>query len=158
MTSGVERPDVHHLLELAFAAQRAHASVQHRARELLHRLGLTLARFRVLSEIERCAGAPPSVRTLAQRLELHRTSVRATIHVLENFDFIQCKRDAADARRISIVLTPSGRAALASARESLLELDEAMPAGDLGSLDVDSECGGRSHRPSGGILVRYPGH
>lgn len=136
--------------------------------------GLSAAQLFVLAEL----GKTPeqSLSDLAERTRTDQSSVSVVVSRLADAGFVARQRHAADARRLVLTLTRSGRAALQKAppvaQEQLIDVIDALPAREraafaetfekiLATLDGDAapppmffEEGARTSRP---LVRRRPG-
>jgi DNA-binding MarR family transcriptional regulator len=95
-------------------------------------VGLSAAQLFVLAEL----GKTPelSVTELADRTRTHQSSVSVVVSRLVDAGFVARERDSADARRVVLTLTRTGRAALQKApeiaQERLIAIVDALPAAE----------------------------
>src|ERR1700749_809674 len=78
--------------------------------------GLKSTQFAMLTEIERQADAPPTIRQLAERLVMDQSTVGQTLRPLEREGLIALVADEADRRGRRVTLTKVGRSRFAAAQ------------------------------------------
>lgn len=86
-----------------------HRLLTNRIDRVLRPVGLTLARFEVLTLLLHADGQPLHVSGLASALQVHATSVSSALDRLEADDLVGREQDPADHRRILVRLTACGR-------------------------------------------------
>ena len=77
--------------------------------------GLKSTQFAMLTEIDRRADAPPTIRDLAEALVMDQSTIGQNLRPLEREGLIALVQDEADRRSRRIKLTKVGRARLAAA-------------------------------------------
>ncbi len=82
----------------------------------LEESGLRSTQYAILTELDRSAGNPPTMRELAQTLVIDRSALGHNLRPLERDGLIALHQDEADRRRRHIVLTEAGRERLAQAK------------------------------------------
>ena len=78
--------------------------------------GLKSTQFAMLTEIERQAGAPPTIRELAEMLVMDQSTIGQNLRPLEREGLIALVEDEADRRSRRIILTKVGRSRFAAAQ------------------------------------------
>jgi DNA-binding MarR family transcriptional regulator len=78
--------------------------------------GLKITQFAILTEVERRAKRPPTVRELAAVLVMDRSALGHTLRPLERDGLLAFGEDETDRRRRPVILTAEGDAALARAK------------------------------------------
>jgi DNA-binding MarR family transcriptional regulator len=78
--------------------------------------GLKSTQYSILSEIERRAADPPTMRELAEAMVMDRSTLGQNLIPLERDHFVALEASDADRRRKLVVLTRRGRAKYAEAR------------------------------------------
>ncbi len=78
--------------------------------------GLRSTQFAILSELDRRAKAPPTMRELADALVMDRSALGHNLRPLERDDYIQLQESDADRRRRHVVMTPQGKAKFKEAK------------------------------------------
>jgi len=78
--------------------------------------GLKSTQYAMLSEIERQAGAPPTIRELAEALVMDQSTIGQNLRPLEREGLVALVQDEADRRSRRVTLTKMGRARFAAAR------------------------------------------
>jgi DNA-binding MarR family transcriptional regulator len=78
--------------------------------------GLRSTQFAVLSELDRRAGAPPTMGELANALVIERSALGHNLRPLERDKFVALEESPEDRRRRHVVLTPLGQKKLIEAR------------------------------------------
>jgi DNA-binding MarR family transcriptional regulator len=79
------------------------------------RRGMSLSQVTVLGRLDR--DGPSAIGALAAGESVRPQSMAATVAALEEAGLVTRRRDAADARRVLVDLTPAGRSAIAADRE-----------------------------------------
>jgi len=77
--------------------------------------GLKSTQFAMLTEIDRRAEAPPTIRDLAERLVMDQSTIGQNLRPLEREGLIALVTDETDRRSRRVTLTKAGRARLADA-------------------------------------------
>jgi DNA-binding MarR family transcriptional regulator len=77
--------------------------------------GLKSTQFAMLTEINRCADAPPTIRELAEALVMDQSTIGQNLRPLEREGLIALVQDEADRRSRRIELTKAGRVRFAAA-------------------------------------------
>ena len=77
--------------------------------------GLKSTQFAMLTEIDRRAEAPPTIRDLAERLVMDQSTIGQNLRPLEREGLIALVTDETDRRSRRVTLTKAGRARLAEA-------------------------------------------
>lgn len=98
---------------LCLHVQRAARSLVRRFDEALRPIGLTSGQFSLLMSLNR--PEPPNIAQVAALLAMDRTTLTANLKPLERCGYVQVLTGEKDKRRRALVLTPSGRSALAAA-------------------------------------------
>lgn len=115
----------------------AHRQLTNRIDRALRPVGLTLARFEVLTHLLLADGQTQHVTGLADALQVHPTSISSALDRLAAEGLVVRAGDVADGRRVLARLTASGRArtrrAVAILRESVL-LDLGLSAEHTATL------------------------
>ena len=75
--------------------------------------------FAMLTEINRCADVPPTIRELAEALVMDQSTIGQNLRPLEREGLIALVQDQADRRSRRIKLTRAGRARFAAAATAL---------------------------------------
>lgn len=83
----------------------------------IEKLGLEIKEFFVLADIEEC----PYPAELAARLSMPKPTITVYLKILEESGFVKREIDSKDLRRHRLVVTASGRKAVARARTILSE-------------------------------------
>jgi DNA-binding MarR family transcriptional regulator len=76
--------------------------------------GLSRTAMRVLSLVTRLGGAQPG--QVAEELGMTSSNVAAALRELETSGFVRRERDAVDSRRVRVLVTPAGDAAVSGFR------------------------------------------
>ena len=118
-----------------FGLKRAFHGTLRITRRTLTRMGLTAARFDMLSAIDD-GGPYMTQRRLRRALGVTRATVSRMVRSLEALGWVLRRRDAADGRTHSVKLTKAGRKALRRASAFFVDQGAAQ-------LAVDSALGGR---------------
>jgi len=98
---------------LCLHLQRATRTVARRFDEALRPLGLSSGQFSLLMSLNR--PEPPTIGSVASLLAMDRTTLTANLKPLARRGLVSVQVDAADRRNRRLVLTPAGRALLATA-------------------------------------------
>ena len=124
---------------LCLHLQRAARAVARRFDAVFRPLGLTSGQFSLLVSLNR--PQPPTIGSVATLLAMDRTTLTANLKPLERRGLVRVTIDDADRRSRRLILTPAGRALLASAipvwRETHAAIDRLLPRSDPGELRVD---------------------
>lgn len=124
---------------LCLHLQRAARAVARRFDAAFRPLGLTSGQFSLLMSLNR--PEPPTIGSIAALLAMDRTTLTANVKPLERRGLVQVKVDPADRRSRRLVLTPAGRALLASAvpiwRDTHAAIDGLLPRSDPEDLRID---------------------
>jgi DNA-binding MarR family transcriptional regulator len=120
---------------LGFLIAQAHHRFRMRADAVLRPLAMEVRHFGALTAL---AGGVPSQRELADRLQVSGPVVVEMVDSLEALGMVERRRDPADRRSNALLVTDTGRAALADAGG---ELDEATrqlvaPIGEQGDAEL----------------------
>lgn len=102
----------------------------------LGRVGLSLAKFRALSQLVE-AGAPVPLSSLAERCSCVRSNMTQLVDRLEAERLVERVSDPGDRRSVLAALTPEGRARHDEGARILAEAERELFAG-LGETDRDS--------------------
>src|SRR6201994_4426416 len=78
--------------------------------------GLKSTQFAMLAEIERCAGMPPTIREMADKLVMDQSTIGQNLRPLEREGLIALVTDEADRRSRRVKLTKAGCSRFAEAR------------------------------------------
>src|SRR5829696_4180333 len=98
---------------LCLHLQRATRTVARRFDEALRPLALSSGQFSLLMSLNR--PEPPTIGSVASLLAMDRTTLTANLKPLARRGLVSVQVDAADRRNRRLVLTPAGRALLATA-------------------------------------------
>jgi DNA-binding MarR family transcriptional regulator len=98
---------------LCLHLQRAARAVARRFDAAFRALGLTSGQFSLLMSLNR--PQPPVMREVAALLGMDRTTLTAALKSLERRRLVEIRADEADRRSRRLLLTPAGRALLATA-------------------------------------------
>jgi DNA-binding MarR family transcriptional regulator len=111
----VDRATILHVHDtcLCFRAQRAARSLARLFDEAMRPVGLTNGQFSLMMALNRAA--PPTIGEVAELLAMDRTTLTASLKVLERRGLVAIAADAADRRSRRPRLTGDGRALLAAA-------------------------------------------
>lgn len=101
------------------ALRRARAILSAEAAPSLRPFGLSLARYELLHLLMERRRQGWALADLARELDLHRTSVTATVEILQAQGFVEMCVDDEDKRRRVVGLTPRGMLLLTAATGSL---------------------------------------
>src|SRR5260221_8469121 len=117
---------------LCLHLQRAARAVARRFDAAFRPLGLTSGQFSLLMSLNR--PEPPTIGSVATLLAMDRTTLTANLKPLERRGLVRVTIDDADRRSRRLILTPAGRALLASAipvwRETHAAIDRLLPRGN----------------------------
>lgn len=78
--------------------------------------GIRSTQFAILTELDRRAKAPPTMRELANALVMDRSALGHNLRPLERDDFIELRESDEDRRRRYVALTPQGKSKLKEAK------------------------------------------
>ena len=124
---------------LCLHLQRAARAVARRFDAAFRPLGLTSGQFSLLMSLNR--REPPAMGSVAALLAMDRTTLTANLKPLERRGLVEVKVDPADRRSRRLVLTPAGRALLATTvpiwRDTHAAIDRLLPRADPGDLRRD---------------------
>lgn len=112
----MEDDEVHRLMTRMKLLQRR---LRHEARPLY---GVSRTASQVIAAVVRLPG-DPGPRSIAENLQMTSSNVAAALRELEEAGYVERRRDASDARRVSVLVTDRGRAVVAgvhSERDSWL--------------------------------------
>jgi DNA-binding MarR family transcriptional regulator len=98
---------------LCLHVQRAARALVRRYDDVLRPVGLTSGQFSLLMSLNR--PEPPNIAQVAALLAMDRTTLTANIKPLERLGFVSGGKIASDGRQRVLLLTPSGKLALAAA-------------------------------------------
>lgn len=98
---------------LCLATRRAARALSRRFDEAFRPLGLTSGQFSLLMSLNR--PEPPTLGAVAALLAMDRTTVTANLKPLERRGLVETRADPEDRRSRRLVLTATGRKALAAA-------------------------------------------
>jgi DNA-binding MarR family transcriptional regulator len=98
---------------LCLHVQRAARALTRRFDDAFRLIGLTQGQFSLLTSLNRAA--PPTIGDVAELLALDRTTLTANLKPLERRKLVKVTVDAEDRRNRRLILTPAGRAVLATA-------------------------------------------
>lgn len=93
-------------------------------REMMARHGLSLTLLSLLGRLSECDEAVSQARDLAADLNLSPSRVSRHLATLESAGLVSRSHDAEDGRALDVELTDAGRARLAAARETAVEIVE----------------------------------
>jgi DNA-binding MarR family transcriptional regulator len=97
------------------ALRKASRRMSHFYDSVLAPCGLKSTQFAMLTEIDRRADAPPTIRELAEVLVMDQSTIGQNLRPLEREGLIALVQDEADRRTRRVKLTKVGRARLAAA-------------------------------------------
>src|SRR6202021_106005 len=98
---------------LCLHVQRAARALARHFDDALRPVGLTQGQFSLLTSLNRAE--PPNMGSVADLLALDRTTLTANLKPLERRGLVKVTVDREDKRSRPMIMTPAGRAALASA-------------------------------------------
>src|SRR5689334_10694269 len=101
--------------EIRVLQERLKALHRRLRREQISVAGLSHSAIRVISAVERAGGATQPAQ-LAQETQMTSSNVAAALRELEAQALVARRRDADDARRVNVSLTPGGSALVAHVR------------------------------------------
>jgi DNA-binding MarR family transcriptional regulator len=101
---------------IATAMRKASRRLSQLYDEAMAPIGLRATQFAILSELERRAKAPPTMRELADALVMDRSALGHNLRPLERDGLIALEESDEDRRRRHVVATAQGRAKYKDAR------------------------------------------